>query len=217
MRRWALRNRIRDLLGLPPLPPPGSAEAVPSPPRVEVGLAGAVPGLVVRLVPGVVAVVAALLTSATGYGWFVTAVAAVTLIWKPRGPAAAVFTCLIGLSLIGSGDLLAVDPLTGTVPGVWRMAGLVLAVHLLLVSSALAGHVAWRSFVEVGVLTRAAGAVLGTQAVAQSLVLLVAWLRAWQPAGQEWLRAVAVVAVIGVAVLVIPREWLARRARRYDG
>src|SRR5665647_745372 len=90
MRLWALRNRLRELFGLPPVPPrPGSA-AVPAAPRVEVTLAGAVPGAVVRL-------------------------------------------------------------------------------------------------------------------------------RAWQPVGQEWLRLVAVVAGVGVALLVVPREWLVRRPRPQPG
>ena len=47
-----------------------------------------------------------------------------------------------------------------------------------------------------------------------ALLLLVAWLRAWQPGGYEWLRGVAVVAVVGVAALAIPREWVLRRARQ---
>src|SRR5665647_3482569 len=93
------------------------------------------------------------------------------------------------------------------------MAALVLTVHMLLVGTALAAHVAWRSLVETGVLLRAARTVLATQAVAQSVLLLVGWLRAWQAVGQEWLRLVAVAAVVGVALLVVPREWLVRRPR----
>src|SRR5665647_1373862 len=113
MRLWALRNRLRELFGLPPVPPrPGSA-VVPAAPRVEVAMAGAVPGAVVRLLPSVLVVAGAALSGATGLAWYLTA---------------------------------------------------------------LAAHVAWRSLVEAGVLLRGARTVLGTQAIAQSVLLLVAWI-----------------------------------------
>src|SRR5674476_299036 len=187
MRLWALRNRLRELFGLPPVPPrPGSA-AVPGAPRVEVTLAGAVPGAVVRLLPPVLVVAGAALSGATGFAWYLTALAAIAVTWWPRYPWAAIVVGFFGLWLFGRDDLLALDAVAGTVPGLWRMAALVLTVHLLLVGTALAAHVAWRSLVETGVLLRGARTVLATQAIAQSVLLLVAWLRAWQPVGQEWL------------------------------
>ena len=149
-------------------------------------------------------------------GWLLVAAALVGVVWRPHGPAPALFTGLVGVLVIAGGDLLLADPLTGTVPGVWRVGALMLVVHLLLVSAALAGHVAWRSLVDVAVVGRAVRGLLGGQAVAQSLLLLVAWLRAWQPGGQEWLRLFAVLAVVGVAAALVPREWLLRRFRSYD-
>ena len=41
LRRWAWRNRVRELFGLPPLPPP-TGTPVPPWPRVTIALAGAV-------------------------------------------------------------------------------------------------------------------------------------------------------------------------------
>ena len=78
MRLWALRNRVRDLFGLAPLPPPHGAP-VPPTPRVRVELAGAVPGAVVRLAPGVVALVVAGLAGCAAAGW---------VLWRGRGGGA---------------------------------------------------------------------------------------------------------------------------------
>jgi hypothetical protein len=213
MRLWALRNRVRDLFGLAPVPPPHGAP-VPPTPRIRVEMAGAVPGALVRLAPGVLLLVVALIAGCAGAGWVLAGVAAVGVTCWPGSAVAAGFTALTGVWVIAGGDLLAADPVTGAVPGVWRMAGLMLTVHLMLVAAAFAAHCSWRSVVERAVLLRVLRGVLGTQAGVQSLLLLVAWLRAWQPAGQEWLRPVAVLAVVGVAALALPREWLVRRARR---
>lgn len=216
MRLWALRNRVRDLFGLAPVPPPRGAP-VPPVPRVRVALPGAIPGALVRLAPGVVVVVVALLAGCSGGAWVLAGVAAVGVVFWPTKPFAAAFTGLAGIWVLAGGDLLTADPVSGSVPGVWRMAGLMVGVHLLLVGSALAGHVAWRSFVERAVVLRVLRGVLAAQAVALSLLVLVAWLRAWQPVGMEWLRVVAVVGVAAAAVLALPREWLVRRPGRGDG
>lgn len=213
MRRWALRTRVRDLFGLPPLPPPGASTAVPPVPRVRAELARAVPGALLRLAPGVVVLIAAGLAHITGFGWVLMVAAAVGVVGWPRTPVAAIATGILGLWVIGAPDMLLVDPASGAVPGVWRVSALMLAVYLLLVGTALAAHVSWRSVVEVGVLWRVARTMVGTQAIAQSLLLLVAWLRAWQPGGQEWLRLFAVLGAVGVAALLVPREWLVRRSR----
>lgn len=216
MRLWALRNRVRDLFGLAPVPPPRGAP-VPPVPRIGVELPGAVPGAVVRLVPGVLVLVVALLAGCRGGGWTLAAIAAVGVVGWPARPVAASFTGLAAIWVLAGGDLLAVERVSGSVPGVWRMAGLMLAVHVLLVGAALAGHVAWRSFVERAVVLRVLRGVVATQAVVQSLLVLVAWLRAWQPAGLEWLRLVAVLGVAAAAALALPREWLLRRPRQRDG
>jgi len=216
MRLWALRNRVRELFGLAPVPPPRGA-AVPAVPRVRVELSGAVPGAILRLVPGVVVVVVALLAGCSGGGWVLAGAAALGVVFWPSRPVAASFTGLAAIWVLAGGDLLALDPVSGSVPGVWRMGGLMVSVHLLLVSSALAGHVAWRSFVERAVLLRLLRGVLATQAAALSLLVLVAWLRAWQPVGMEWLRLVAVLGVAVAVALALPREWLVRRAGRGDG
>ena len=216
MRLWALRNRVRELFGRAPVPPPRGA-AVPAVPRVRVELSGAVPGAILRLVPGVVVVVVALLAGCSGGGWVLAGAAALGVVFWPSRPVAASFTGLAAIWVLAGGDLLALDPVSGSVPGVWRMGGLMVSVHLLLVSSALAGHVAWRSFVERAVLLRLLRGVLATQAAALSLLVLVAWLRAWQPVGMEWLRLVAVLGVAVAVALALPREWLVRRAGRGDG
>src|SRR5665648_825583 len=161
MRLWALRNRLRELFGLPPVPPrPGSA-VVPAAPRVEVAMAGAVPGAVVRLLPPVLVVAGAALSGATGFAWYLTALAAIAVTWWPRYPWAAIVVGFFGLWLFGRDDLLALDAVAGTVPGLWRMAALVLTVHLLLVGT--------------GGRPGGARTVLATQAIAQRMLLRVAW------------------------------------------
>jgi len=136
--------------------------------------------------------------------------------WIAGGAALVVLLAVgvVALWVLASGDLLAVDPVTGTVPGVWRVAGLVLAVHLLLVAVALAGSVSWHALVEAGVLWRAARSVLPAQAVAQSVVLLVAWVRAGVVGQAEWLRAVAVLAAVVAVLAAVPRSWLVPRPPR---
>src|SRR5665647_2122329 len=143
--------------------------------RRGAALAGAVPGAVV-LLPPVLVVAGAALSGATGFAWYLTALAAIAVTWWPRYPWAAMIVGFFALWLFGRDDLLALDTVAGTVPGLWRMAALVLTVHLLLVGTALAAHVAWRSLVEAGVLLRGARTVLATQAIAQSVLLLVAWI-----------------------------------------
>lgn len=215
MRLWLLRNRVRDLFGLAPLPPP-VGPPVPPTPRILVALPGAVPGALIRLAPGVVVLLLAVLAGCSGAAWVLAGAAAVGVVCWPASPAAASFAGLAGIWVLAGGDLLTLDPATGSVPGVWRMSGLMLTVHVLLVGAALAGHVAWRSLVERAVLLRVLRGVLAAQAVAQSLLVLVAWLRAWEPVGMEWLRLVAVVAVAVAAALALPREWLMRRPPRGD-
>ncbi len=213
MRLWLLRNRLRVLFGLPPLPPP-HADPVPPVPRVVPSLRGALPGAVVRLVPGAVVLVLATLAGASDGWWLLAGAGAVALTGWPRPEAAAVVVAVMTVWLLAQGDLLLADPATRVVAGVWRLSTLVLLVHLLLVATSLAAHVAWRALVEVAVLARAARSVLAAQAVAQSAVLLVAWVRAGIEGSQGGLRLLAVVAAVAAVVVALPREWRVRAPRR---
>lgn len=214
LRLWLLRNRLRAVLGLGPLPP-RSGEAVPPVPRVVVRMGRTLPGAVVRLTPGVLALVVAALAGCREAWWVLVGAIAVWLVVRPRPEVAAATAGLAAAFLLADGNRLAVDPATGSVPGVWPLAGLVLSVHLLLVLTALARHVGWTSFVEAAVLGRAARSVGAAQAVAQSALLLVAWVRTGLTGNLELLRGVAVVAVVVAVALLVPREWLGRgRSRR---
>lgn len=213
LRLWLLRNRLRAVLGLAPLPP-RSGEAVPPVPRVVVRMGRTLPGAVVRLTPGVLALVVAALAGCREAWWVLAGVIAVWLVVRPRPEVAAGAAGLAAAFLLADGNRLAVDAATGAVPGVWPLAGLVLTVHLLLVLTALAGHVGWTTFVEAAVLGRAARSVGAAQAVAQSALLLVAWVRTGLTGNLELLRGVAVVAVVVAVALLVPREWLGRRRQR---
>lgn len=213
LRLWLLRNRLRAVLGLGPLPP-RTGEAVPPVPRVVVRMGRTLPGAVVRLAPGVLALVVAALAGCREAWWLLAGAIAGWLVVRPRPEVAAGFVGVAAAFLLGDGNRLAVDPATGAVPGVWPLAGLVLAVHLLLVLTALAGHVGWTTFVEAAVLGRAARSVGAAQAVAQSALLLVAWVRTGLTGNLELLRGVAVVAVVVAVALLVPREWLGRRRSR---
>lgn len=214
MIRWRLWNKVRELFWLPPLAP-RSGEAVPPHPRLDLMLNRTAPGALVRLLPAAGMVVIAMAVGTVGLlGWVLVAVAGAAITWRPRWPIAPSFALLTGLWVFAGGDLLTVSA-TGAVEGVWRVSVLVLAVHGLLAVAAFTCHVAWRSLVEVAVLGRVARSVLGAQAIAQTLVLLSAWLRAGLggQSTQDWLRLLAVAAVVGVVLLAMPRHWLVRRAR----
>ncbi len=204
-----LRNRLRALLGLGPLPP-RTGEAVPPVPRVVVRMGRTLPGALVRLAPGVVAAVVAALAGCREGWWVLAGALALWLVVRPRPELAAAFAGVAALWLLADGNRLAADPVTGAVPGVGPLAALVLAVHVLLVVTALARHVGWTTFVELAVLGRAARSVAAAQAVAQSALLLVAWVRTGLVGNLGLLRGVAVVAVVLALALLVPRDWLWR-------
>lgn len=216
MRLWLLRNRVRALFGLAPLPP-RSGDPVPPVPRVVVRMGRTLPGVLVRLTPGVLALVVAALAGCRETWWVLATMGAVWLVARPRPQVAAGFVGVAALWLVVDGNRLAADPVTGAVPGVGRLAALVLAVHLLLVLSALASHVGWTTLVEAAVLGRAARSVGAAQAVAQSALLLVAWVRTGVLGNLELLRGVGVLAVVVAAVLLVPREWVVRHRTRPPG
>lgn len=213
MRLWVLRNRVRALLGLAPLPPRDGAP-VPAVPRIVVQLGPTLPGVLVRLAPGLLALAVAALAGCREGWWVLAAAIAVWLSVRPQAQVAAAYSGIAAAWLLVDGNRLLPDPVTGAVPGVWQLAVLVLGVHLLMVGSALAGHVGWTSFVEVAVLGRAARSVGAAQAVAQSTLLLVAWVRAGVVGNLELLRGVAVVAVVAAVALLVPRDWWAGRRER---
>lgn len=210
--RWRVRTKVRELLWLPPLPPP-TGGAIPAPPRVELALGPCAPGAVVRVVP------AALLLTVTGLVgvggpvvWWIGGVFALLVLLWPHWPAAAGFALVVGVIVLVGGDLLARDPDTGAVDELWRVAVLVAGVHAVIAATALAEHVAWRSLVELGVLWRTARSVLAAQAIVQTLVLLAGWLRAGVGGAesQELVRLLGVIGVIVLALAALPAGWLRR-------
>ena len=217
MRLWWWRNRLRELFALPPLPPPNHTP-VPARPRLSVILDRTVPGAVIRLLPAVLVLTLGALVGVAGRGWLPTVAVAVAVTWWPRTPVAPSFVLLVGLWVLRGDDLLLAER-PGTFPDPRDAAVLVLCVHLLLAVTTLAEHVAWRAVVESAVLVRFARSVIGVQAVVQSLLLLVAWLRAGPLGTAAWegLRLAAVVAVVLTSLLVLPRQWLVRRARGGGG
>jgi hypothetical protein len=181
-------------------------------PRVSVSIDRPVPGHLVRLAPGLLVLVCAAVMAAGRVGAVVGVVLAALVIWRPAWPIPAVTSLLVGLWVFAQGDLLTGQTRNGR-DGLLTVAVLVLVLHLLLRTTSLAARVSWRGVVETLVLSRVLRSVLGAQLVAQALVLVVVWLRAGlggAVAGQGWLRAVAVVAAVAVAVLVVPRDWLVR-------
>lgn len=208
--RWRIRNRVRELFWLPPLPPP-TGEFVPPSPRVDVALARCAPGALVRLVPGLLLLG---VTGMAGVGgpvvWWIAGVLAVLVTVVPRMPIPAGFALVLGVLVFIGGDLLAQDPDTGAVGELWRVALLVAGVHAVIAAAALAEHVAWRSLVELGVLWRTARSVLAVQAIAQTLVLFAGWLRAVLVGAesQELVRLLGLVAVLALALTAFPSRWL---------
>lgn len=213
LRLWVLRNKVRALFGLAPVPM--RDRDVPPVPRVLVHMGWTLPGVLVRLLPGVLALVVAWFAGCVGPWWVLAWVAAVWLVVQPLPQVTAGYLGVAAIWLLADGNRLVVDPVSGAVPGVWSLSGLVLTVHLLAVVAAVAGHVGWTALVEAAVLGRALRSAGAAQAVAQSALLLVAWVRAGTVGQLELLRGVAMVAVVAAVVLLVPREWpLVRRLRR---
>jgi len=177
------------------------------PPAVVLALTRSVPGATVRLLPGVLVVGCVALAPDVGTGpWLLALLAAVVAVGNPRSPAVPLTGLLLGFLVLRGGDLL-VTGVNGMSAGPWRLAGLLLGLHLLHRTAALAGHVAWGGRVEARVLARTARSMLPVQAVAQGLLLVAVLLRAGvgTPAGDDRVRAVAVLAAVVLALLVLPR------------
>lgn len=207
-----LGARVRELLWM--APSVGTSRPAPPPP-VRLDLAGAVPGAVIRLVPAVLVLAATALGEVGTAGWWVGAAAAVGVVWRPDLPVAPVFLLVVGGWVFAGPDLLGVTAAQDG--GFLRLGALAACVHLLLRATGLAQHVGWRTLVEVPVLWRALRSVAAVQVVVQGLVLTTVWVRAnlggWL-GGTEWLRPVAVVAVVVAVVVLVPRDWFAVRPER---
>ena len=212
-------NLVRRLAGLPALAPRGEGREQPIP-GVVVEIDRTLSGPAVRMAPALFVLLAGALAGTGGLWWAIVAVGVIAVVARPDWPVAPGFLVLCGFALLQERDLLA-PAATGGMSGetVGRLAALVLVLHLLLRTAALAGHTPWDGQVELGVLGRAARSVIGTQAVVQVLLVFVAWMRASVLpglagssglAGQEWLRLLALGAVVVAGALLIPRSWLRR-------
>lgn len=217
MRR--LVNLVRRVAGLPALPPRDEGREQPIP-GVVVEIDRTLSGAAVRLAPAVFVLLAGVLAASGTLWWAIVVAGLIAVVARPDWPVAQGFLVLCGFAMLQEGDLIA-PAATGGMDGasVGRLAALVLVLHLLLRSAALAGHTPWDGQVELGVLGRAARSVIGTQAVVQVLLVFVAWMRASVLPGlagssglegQEWLRLLALGAVVVAGALLIPRSWLRR-------
>lgn len=167
------------------------------------GPARTVSGALVRLVPGSCLLACAGLLARGPAVWLAALVAAVLTTWRPNGPTSAVFAVGAGITVLAGNDLLAAGS-PGAAPG--RLAALVLAVHLALRTTALCVHVSGGARVQVSVLVGTIRSVLPVQAVAQALVLVTLALRNGAvPGDPGWWRLAAVLGVVTVALLVLPR------------
>lgn len=212
--RGSVEDWFRELVGLRP------QHTGPPPPTVVIALHGAVPAALVRLGAGLLLAGTLLLVDGSPLMVTIAAAGAVLVGWQPQWPVAQLAALVVGIVVLAGPDLLGAGLLTEAGgSGLMRVCGLVLGVHLMLRVSALAARTTWRSVVEGSVLTGMLRSVLATQVLVQAMLLAVVWLRSGLGgvvAGQEWLRLLAVVAVVGVVVLVVPRTWLRSSADRPD-
>ena len=165
-----------------------------------VTLPGAVPGWVVRLVPPLLVLAVGAAVASETLAWAVLVGLAALATLRPGGLVPVGLTAVLAVRLLPVGD-----------PGLVLLAGLVLGVHLVAASAGLARHVAWRALVDPAALGRLAADLVPVQVVSQALVLVAALLvrGADVPAGSLTsvaLRAVAVVALVGVLHAVSPRR-----------
>ncbi len=167
--------------------------------RLRVDLPGAVPGWLVRAVPGLLVLVVTLPVDRSGPAAALGVVLAVVATLRPGIAVAAGLTILLGVALLIEGG----EPFDR---GIGPVAWLVLGVHLVLAASALARHVAWRGLVDPRALGRVLVDHAPLQVVAQLLVAL-----SWAVAGgaaPAW-RSVGLLALV---VLALALPW--QRFRR---
>lgn len=212
--RGSVEDWLREVVGLRP------RRTGPPPPAVVLGLDGAVSAAVVRLAAAMLLAGTLALVSTNPLMLTLAGAGAVLVAWKPHWPVAQVAALLAGMVVMAGPDLLGAGLLTQAGGGgLLRAGGIVLGIHLMLRTAALAARTTWRSVVERSVLTGLLRSVLATQVLVQAVLLAVVWLRSGlggAVAGQEWLRLLAVLAVVAVVALVVPRGWVRARVRRYD-
>lgn len=210
--RGSVEDWFRELVGLRP------RHTGPPPPTVVLGLHGAVPGALVRLGAALLLAGTLLLVDGSPLTITIAAAGAVAVAWRPHWPVAQLATLVVAVVVLAGPDLLGAGLLTQAGgSGLLRVCGLVLGIHLMLRVAAMAARTTWRSVVEGSVVTGMLRSVLATQVLVQAVLLAVVWLRTGLGgvvAGQEWLRLLAVAAVVGVVVLVVPRGWVRSRSDR---
>lgn len=168
--------------------------------RLVVTLPGAIPGWVVRLIPPLLVLGVGATVASESLAWAVLAGLAALATWRPGGLVPVGLAAVLAVRLMPVGD-----------PGLVLLAALVLGVHLVAASAGLARHVAWHALVDPAALGRMAVDLVPVQVVSQALVLVAALVvrGADVPAGSlasVVLRAVAVVALVGVLHAVSPRR-----------
>jgi hypothetical protein len=139
------------------------------------------------------------------------ALAAEALVLPPHLPGRVRLAAFVGVAAaLGSTPGGAVAPafvllaalasLAHPVDVGWRTSLLVLLLHAVLALATLAEHIAWRARVEAAVLRGLARDAFPAQVTAQVLVLALAPFAAAESA-HPWIRLLAVVAALGVALL----------------
>ncbi|WP_029291940.1 hypothetical protein [Cellulomonas sp. HZM] len=172
-----------------------------SAPEAEVRVGRAVVAWALQAVLGVLVLV--LLLVAWG-----TAPSLATVCWCVAGSALVGWRPQAGLTalvlLVVAAFALSRDPLP-----LVAVMGLVLLTHLVLWLAALVARTEWDTDVEVAVLVGGLRSGLPVQLVAQVLAVVGVALSGGAAGGDVW-RALALVAAVGVAVLVLPRAAYAR-------
>lgn len=181
-----------------------SRAPVPAGPALRVDLARSVPGWAVRVLPAAVVLLVALASGGGSVVWFVAVAVAGLIALRPGWPTAGGVVALVGTWVLAHDDLLAAGP-----GGALRLAALVLGAHLVVRLGGVAAHAAWSARVEVAVLRRTLLPVVLVQTGVLVLLVVVGVLRSGVGIpGVGWLRGVAVVAVVTLVLLLVPRQWL---------
>ena len=158
------------------------------------------PGWLVRLVVAALVPLGAAPVVTDPRTWGVVAALASVAAVRPDGLVPVGLAALIAVRLLVVGDV-----------GLVALMGLVLGVHLVAAGCAFSRHVAWRAVVDPAALGRVLRGVLPVQLVSQALVLAVVAAARVGPAAAGGfvslgLRAAAVLALVGVGVVAVPRR-----------
>jgi hypothetical protein len=163
-------------------------------PKVRIDLGPWLPGPVLRVSVGVVALVGAALLATGPVSWTFAILGAVLLVVRPSGIAAGVYA-------FGLGFLLALAP---AAPFAGRSFLLLLIVHLLVQLGAVASSLPWTAVLDLRVLVPPARRFLPVQAGAQLLALAGAALTR-ATVSVPWLPVLVGAALTAVAWLVLNR------------